>query len=263
VTEALLAVLVPLAEIAGLGFIVFLRIGAAVALLPGFGGFELPQRVRLGVALAFTAVVLPMVADDLPRGAYSGGPPWRLFATEAVAGLALGLVLRLIVVVLQFAASIAAQATSLAQIFGGAVAEPLPAIGNLLLIGGIALAMGTGLHVAVAGSLAQSYAVLPVGVFPLAGDLADWGVARSAEALGLGFSLAAPFLIVSVIYNVALGIINRAMPQLMVALVGAPAIAWGGLVLLALTTPALLALWLDWALALIEAPFAAPPGSLR
>lgn len=262
-TVALAALLAPVAETLGLAFLVFLRIGAAVAVLPGFGGLELPQRVRLGVALAFTAVVLPMVAVELPHHAFAAGPPWRLFATEATAGLALGLILRLIVVVLQFAASIAAQATSLAQIFGGAVAEPLPAIGNLLVIGGVAIAMSTGLHVAVAGSLARSYAVLPAGVFPVAGDLANWGVTRGAEALGLGFTLAAPFVIVSVIYNVALGIINRAMPQLMVALVGAPAIAWGGLVLLALAAPGMLALWLDWALALIEAPFALPPGRVR
>lgn len=254
------ALLGPLADTLGLAFLVFLRIGATVALLPGFGGFELPQRVRLGAALAFTAVVMPMVAAELPRDAFAGGPPWHLLATEVTAGLALGLVLRLMLVVLQFAAAIAAQATSLAQIFGGAVAEPLPAIGSLLTIGGIALVMGSGLHVAVAGSLARSYAVLPAGVFPVAGDLAGWGVARGAEALGLGFTLAAPFVIVSVIYNVALGVINRAMPQLVVALVGAPAIAWGGLLLLVLAAPVMLVLWRDWALALIETPFASPAG---
>lgn len=238
------------------GFAVFLRIGAVIAVLPGFGGFELPLRIRLGAALAFTALVLPLVAETLP--APGAGPPWPLFATEPLAGLALGLVLRLIVVALQFAGAIAAQASSLAQIFGGAVAEPLPAIGNLLVLGGVALALSLGLHVTLTGSLAQSYSVLPPGVLPVAGDAAAWGVARVAEALALGFTLAAPFLLVSLVYNVALGVINRAMPQLMVAFVGAPAIAWAGLLLLALLAVPMLAHWLGWARALVADPWATP-----
>ncbi len=242
----------------GQAVLVFLRVAAVSALLPGFGGFELPARVRLGAALAFTALVLPLVADSLPDVDLRAGPPWRFLATEIAAGLAMGLVLRLSVVALQFAGSVAAQSMSLAQIFGGAAAEPMPALGSLLLIGGVALATAGGLHVTVTASLAASYGVLPPGVFPLAGDLAEWGVARMAETLAVGFGLAAPFLLVAVIYNLALGLINRAMPQLMVALVGAPAIAWAGLTLLALAAPAMLSLWLDWAGRLIADPFAVP-----
>jgi flagellar biosynthetic protein FliR len=51
-------------------------------------------------------------------------------------------------------------------------------------------------------------------------------------------------MIASLLYNVALGVINKAMPQLMVAFVGAPAITWGGLVLLLVATPFILQVWL-------------------
>ena len=45
------------------GFIlVFVRVGAIAALLPGFGEQVIPARVRLGVAFAFALVVWPMVA---------------------------------------------------------------------------------------------------------------------------------------------------------------------------------------------------------
>jgi flagellar biosynthesis protein FliR len=68
-----------------------------------------------------------------------------------------------------------------------------------------------------------------------------------------------PFTIAAlVIANLALGAINRAMPQLMVAFVGAPATVWGALALLAITAPAILAVWaaaLDRVLAI---PFGAP-----
>jgi flagellar biosynthetic protein FliR len=38
----------------------FGRIGAMVMLLPGFGEQNLPVRVRLGIALVLTAVLLPL-----------------------------------------------------------------------------------------------------------------------------------------------------------------------------------------------------------
>ena len=44
-------------------------------------------------------------------------------------------------------------------------------------------------------------------------------------------------------YNVALGAINRAMPQMMVAFVGAPAITAAGLLILMLSAPVILHFW--------------------
>ena len=70
-----------------------------------------------------------------------------------------------------------------------------------------------------------------------AADVAAWGTARVAQAFALGFSLAAPFVIAGFAYNLALGAINRAMPQLMVAFIGAPAITAGGLLILMLAAP--------------------------
>ena len=73
--------------------------------------------------------------------------------------------------------------------------------------------------------------------------VATWGVDQAVSAFALGFTLAAPFLIAALLYNVALGIINRAMPQLMVAFVGAPAIVGLTLVMLALAAPVILLVW--------------------
>ena len=82
--------------------------------------------------------------------------------------------------------------------------------------------------------MARSYEILPMGLPIPAADLAAWGTARVAQAFALGFSLAAPFVIAAFAYNLALGAINRAMPSLMVAFIGAPAITAGGLLLLML-----------------------------
>jgi flagellar biosynthetic protein FliR len=240
------------------GAAVFLRVGAALALLPAFGEQTLSVRVRLGAALAFTALVAPAVAPALaPLGSLGWPELMRLLGTETVIGLALGLLLRLLILALQIAGTIAAQSTSLAQIFGGAAVEPLPAIGHVLVVAGLALAAMADLHVHVAAALIGTYTLFPPGFAVASGDLAQLGISHVARAFSLAFSLAAPFVLGALVYNVALGAINRAMPQLMVAFVGAPAITAGGLALLALTAPLALEVWLGVLRATLEDPFGA------
>ena len=121
-------------------------------------------------------------------------------------------------------------------------------------LGGLALATISGLHVEAARFLILSYDFFPIGQLPGAAMIADWGVARTAQAFALAFMLAAPFIIASVVYNLALGVINRAMPQLMVAFVGAPVITWGGLFLLFASAPVLLTVWSDALLSFLSQP---------
>ncbi len=119
----------------------------------------------------------------------------------------------------------------------------MPAVGHVFMVGGIALACTMGLHVHLAQFFLNSYMLLPAGVFPSASIISDWGVGHIASGFGLAFKLAAPFLLLSAIYNLMLGVINRAMPQLMVAFVGAPLITFGGLSLLLITAGSVLAVW--------------------
>lgn len=238
-----------------IAYVVFLRIGAVMALLPAFGEQSVPQRVRLGLALCFTAVVAPAVSDQIRQGPLTIETLFLYSWTEVLAGLSLGLGLRLFILSLQMAGSIAAQATSLSQIFGGAGIEPQPAIGQIMMVSGLALATMSGLHVRAAEVLILSYEFLPAGKFPDPATLSGWGLERVAHSFSLAFSLAAPFVLASLIYNIAMGVINRAMPQLMVAMVGAPAITAGSLVLMALVLPFLLSLWLQAFHFFLGAPF--------
>ncbi len=220
---------------------VFLRVGACFVVLPGLGEQMIPMRVRLAAALAMTALLTPMLRGEV--GAAGLLPPASAFASEALIGLCLGLALRFVVYALQTAGVIAAQATSLSQIMGGATPDPQPAMGALLSLAGITLVVMSGLHLHLVSAFLRSYEILPFGLMPGASDLGAWGVAHVGASFALAFSLAAPFLVASLLYNVALGVINKAMPQLMVAFVGAPAITWGGLALLLVAAPFMLQAW--------------------
>lgn len=242
--------------------IVFFRVAALVSLLPAFGEQSVPMRVRLCIALVFTMVVAPAIAPAIAPsvvdGAAAGPGLLRFILTETLIGLALGIGVRLFVIALQTAGSIAAQSTSLAQLLGGAGVEPAPAMGHLLMVAGLALAVTAGLHVQAARLLIESYQVFPAGFVPAAADLSAWGVARIARAFSLALGLAVPFVIASLIYNLTLGVINRAMPQLMVAFVGAPLITFGGLLLLFVSAPLLLMVWVNGLAVFMADPLAVP-----
>ena len=223
--------------------LVLMRVGAIAALLPGFGEQNIPMRIRLLVTLAFTAIVWPSVAATLPGGQTLAQMP-GLMVTEAAIGLLIGISIRLLVLALQLAGSIAAQSVSISQIAGaGATPDPMPAMGNLLVMTGLALVMALGLPEKVALAMIDSYRIFPAGLMPSGGDVASWGVAHVAASFALALTMAAPFLVASFAYNVGLGAINRAMPSLMVAFIGAPLITGVAILLLGLAAPTILLVW--------------------
>ena len=237
--------------------LVFLRVGAVMALVPVCGEKMVPARIRLVMALGFAAVVAPAVGPHLPAApttlsAYAG-----LLAGETLNGLALGFMLRLFILAIEMAAAIAAQSGSLAQMFGTG-GEPMPAIGHLLVMAALCLALMSGLHVRIAEALILSYRAIPAGTLPGPALMESWSLAQISAAFGLAFSLAAPFVIAALLYNVALGFINRAMPGLMVAMIGAPALTAGVLILLAIAAPVILTVWWQGYEAFMANPFAVP-----
>ena len=240
--------------------LVFVRVGAIVSFAPGFGEQFIPVRVRLVTAIAFSMITWPLLDHSTLSGTWDGLRLGRAIISEAAVGLLIGISLRLLVMALQLAGSIAAQTTALAQIAGaGVTPDPMPAIGNTLVLAGLALAMALDLHVKLAGAIVTSYDIVGFGGHMPAADVASWGVGRAMQAFSFGFSLAGSFLIAAFLYNVALGAINKAMPQLMVAFIGAPAITFATLVLLLLSAPLILSVWSIKLDAVLTNPFTANP----
>lgn len=238
-------------------FAVFIRVGALVSLMPGFGERTVPTRIKLVIALAFTLIAFPAV--NIPQIDNSMVSIARLTVTETLSGLMLGLGIRMFILALQTAGSIAGQSTSLAQILGSAAADPVPAMGYILVIGAIALAVMSGLHVKATQMIVISYEFLPLGSLPDGSVFSEWGLDQVRRCFTLAFTLAAPFVLISVLYNLALGVINKAMPQLMVAFVGAPVITAAGLLILCMVAPLILATWLTMVDEFIANPFKAIP----
>ena len=101
----------------------------------------IPARVRLAAALRADR---RHRADAARRARCRPADLRRLILTETADRRALGAVLRFMAQALQIAGAVAAQSTSLAQLFGAPQMEAGSAIGNVLHLAGLALLMATG-----------------------------------------------------------------------------------------------------------------------
>lgn len=234
---------------------VFIRIAAAMNVIPAFGEQVISVRVKLTLAILLTVVVSPVVSHFIEVREITLYTICWLIITESINGIFLGLVLRMFIFAVQTAGAIAAQSTSLSQLLGQAGMDPLPAIGHILTMAALGLLMITGYHIKVTEFIISSYHILPALKFPNASDVAQAGHAQVSRSFALAFTISAPFVILSVIYNLTLGAINKAMPQLMVAFVGAPVITFGAIATLLLASPFMLAAWIQAFDGFLAAPF--------
>lgn len=229
-----------LSSSSALATLIFFRIGAAMSVMPGIGTQSVPTRIKLSLSLVVSLFISSLFFDSAHLV-----PPLTvvILVSESVIGLAVGLAFRFMVFALQIAGTIAAQSTSLSQILGNSGVEPMPAMGHILVVGGLALLFMSGFHLDFLSTIVRLYEIWPIGAKPEPGEFAMWMTQQASDIFVLSFRMAVPFVILSMLYNVTLGVINKAMPQLMVSFVGAPIITLGGMIFLALSAPYMLSLW--------------------
>ena len=226
--------------------LVFARIGTMVMLLPGLGEVSIPVKLRLTAALLLAAIFLPLHRDAYQIDLKAFGPVLILFAEELLIGAVLGFTARLTISALQVTGSIVAQQLGLGFVTAVDPTQGQQAVivGNFLTILGITLIFATDLHYLVIGALHDSYILFRPGEVPLSGDMAAL-ITRTVEgAFRIGVQLSAPFLVFGLLFNVALGLLARLMPQMQVFFVAMPLLIMAGLVIFVIVVGAMMSTYL-------------------
>ena len=225
---------------------IFTRLSVFIYLLPGLGETVIPQRIRLAAAFLMTWILVPLLTPALALPNLTLPSGTILIAKEGFHGFALGFAFRLMVFVLQILGNIVSQALSISQVLGEGIAtEPNTTISTLLMMSGVTLLVTMDLHVEAIGVFYRSYELFPLGSTPKMDNVAYWMSHKAMGMFGFGVTLALPFIILNFVYNLMLGFLNRAMPQLMVSFVGMPAITGAGLFLLVIATASMLLFWVQ------------------
>lgn len=206
-------------------FLIFARIGTAFMLLPGISASYVPAWVRLGVAVAVSFVVSPILMPIMPVPPAAASAVVLLIIGEVAVGVFLGGLARIAIGALQTAGTIISLMSSLANsLIQDAVSEQQSSIiSSFLSTTGIVLIFVTNLHHLTLQALIESYALFVPAVRVEIGDMVFLMARHVTESFALGLQLAAPIVIVGICYYVGLGIFGRLMPALPVFFFAMPA----------------------------------------
>lgn len=238
--------------------LIFARIGTALMLLPGFGEVYVMQRFRLLLGFLISLLLTPILAPLLPPLPGSAVKLVDIVGSEVVIGLFLGTVSRILLAALDTAGTVASfqLGLSAAQIFNPMAASQGSLPSTLYSVLGVLLIFLTGLHRMLLRALVDSYDVFAPGVLPPLNDLSDM-IARSvAGAFAIGIEMAAPFILLGLVFFIALGIVGRLVPQLQIMFVTLPLQIMGGLFALVFV----LAAGMQWFLDAFQREFTALTG---
>lgn len=221
----------------------YLRIQAVILVLPAFSERFVTVRVRVSLAVALTpaADAFGMTSDTTAQTGL--GLFAALAAREMLVGLLIAIPVRIMASALHVATSAIGATASLSQLIGtGTEAAPHP-IGNLMHMAGLAMLMAMGLPILMIELIAQSYIAFPGARLTMgAGELQGF-IGLVARSFVLAMTLASPFILGGLLYQLLTGVVNKVMPSLPVVFIGAPAIILMALVGLAVLAPSIIELW--------------------
>ena len=228
--------------------LVFARMGSMVMLLPGFGESNIPARVKLGIALLLTLIILPLHRADYHVDITSVTSLMVLMVHEIVIGIVLGATARVTLSALSVAGSVIAQQLGLGFVtaIDPTQGQQGQLIGNFLTILGMTLLFATDTHHLVLAALNESYKIFSPGALMPTGDVAALATRAFAEAFKIGLQLSAPFLVFGLVFNIGLGVLARLMPQMQVYFVGVPLSILAGFLILAVVIAAMMGTYLEY-----------------
>ncbi|MBV1789348.1 flagellar type III secretion system protein FliR [Marinobacterium sp. D7] len=214
-----------LAQIEGMVATVLLplfRVASMLMTMPMIGTRLVPIRARLGLALAITAVLVPVVP---PMPTYDGLSlrMWLLIAEQVLIGSVLGYTLNLLMETFALGGQMIANQMGLgfASMTDPANGTSVVVLGQFYLMMVMLMFLAMDGHLVVIEILAKSFEVLPVGQTPNLSSL--WGLVLAGGWLfSAGLLMALPAVTALLVVNFAFGVMTKAAPQLNIFAIGFP-----------------------------------------
>ncbi|MBL0370701.1 flagellar type III secretion system protein FliR [Rhizobium sp. KVB221] len=226
----------------------FCRIGGCIMVLPGFSTARVPVNIRLMMALTISLAMMPLMWDSLYPKVSGGTPDYVLMiGIETVTGVVLGLVTRFYALGLQFLGTVVTMMIGLNTPPAGDVLEDTSEgqLTNLLTFAGLMVLFMLDFHHQVFLAVAESYRTWPPGG---AFD-SQKALVTLVDTLAMTFTimlrLASPFILFNVLFNVAIGFINKLAPIVPVYFISTPYQVMGGMLLFYFGVTSMLSLFAD------------------
>ncbi|SPB14081.1 flagellar biosynthetic protein [Caballeronia novacaledonica] len=223
----------------------FVRILALIATAPVLSHMAIPMRVKIAVAAFISLIVAPTLPAMPQATVFSAAGVW-IIVNQFLIGAAIGMVMQIAFAAVDAAGEFIGQQMGL----GFAMLYDPRAGGNAVVVSRYlnTLAMLAFLvfdgHLQLIGALVATFQSVPIeaNVVAAASHAQGWRVlvGYGGSVFSTGLLLALPIVAALLIANLALGILNRAAPQIGIFQVGFPVTMLVGLLLLQLMVPNLM-----------------------
>ncbi len=216
---------------------ILMRGGGLLLAMPLFGGPGVPSHVKIGLAVFLSLLLFSAVTPVEPPVDVLG--LLLVVAQELAVGLAMGFVVSLFFYALQVAGQLMDVPIGFGMVnildphFGGQV----PILGQFLNVWAILVFFSINGHHAVLRAFAQSYTLIPIGGAGWDGGPVETLVRIVSTTFSMGVRIAIPVMAAAFLVSVALGIVNRAVPQINVFITGFPIKIFLGILVIAVALP--------------------------
>jgi flagellar biosynthetic protein FliR len=238
-------------------FLIFCRVGTCLVILPVFSSPRISAMTRVYFAAAVSLAMSPLIFDVLREAVQQRNDAERIgmVFSEVIIGGTIGALARFFFAAIDAAAQAISSLAGLTGIFNQEVAsdETGTPLTSLLSMSAAMLILATDLHLQMFRGLMNTYNIFPP-MTPLSYVL---DMDRIRQVLSASFyvllQISGPFVLFALIFNLALGLLNKMVPNIPVYFIASPFTAAGGLALLhVLVKPTLtlfvaaFAAWLNW-----------------
>jgi flagellar biosynthetic protein FliR len=203
-----------------LALFVGLRVAGLMTFAPFLGNRALPARVKAGLTVALTILLVP---DYSPRPIPLAVSSWLEIAlSEAVLGILMGLTVQFVFDGFQLAGAVAGiqMGFELENMFDPQTNASSPVLSVFYQTIAVLIFLELNVHHWMLMALSQSFRLVPVGT-AVVGTGAVGEILRSAESMWVvGVEIAAPVLVATMAVDLALSFLSRISPQVPVLLVG-------------------------------------------
>lgn len=217
--------------------LLFVRMLGLFVTAPIWSNRLIPVQMRIALAFGTSLIVVPLFRE-MPLPA-SLGALATLVVREILVGMVIGFVSALIMSAVQLAGQILDlnMGLSMVNLLDPMTNTQMPVIGNFMFILAILIFFTINGHHMLLQAVMDSYALVPVGEAVVTTTLAEALVDMGASLFLIGFKVAAPVLAALFLTTVALGVLNRAVPQMNVFVVGMPVQLGVGIFMLMVVLP--------------------------
>lgn len=225
----------------GLFLLIFARLSGVFSTAPVLGSRNIPVIARVGLALALALILLPPLAVQQVAVPPALPAYVTVVIREFVAGLIIGYACSLVFFAVQAAGHLLDLQVGfgIVNVLDPQFGQQVPLIGNFYYLMALMVLLAVNGHHLLLAGLYASFQVLPLTAPQFAdGQLLALMTQLVVAVFTIALKIAMPVLVALFLTDVAMGVLNRTMPQMNIFMVGLPGKIFVGLFLIFLSLPA-------------------------